>query len=165
MQGAIIVIHPDTYTSIANVGFDPSTMSEWASLSFLHIKTSLSSWEIIRQIKLAICENRRQILFTWLEAVAGTENPYSLVQVLGPGHVVTKSGATVYVTKCVAVSVEPRAATICTQEIPVKLIATRAYVDPITFVIQYVGTITHCNLIAPQGIKLQANGIAVIRTC
>ena len=65
---------------------------------------------------MAICENRRPILFTQLEAVAGTKNPYSLVQVLGLGHVVKKSGATFYVTKCVAVSVEPRVATNCTQE-------------------------------------------------
>ncbi len=51
------------------------------------------------------------------------------------GMLCKKSRATVYVTKCVAVSVQPRAATNCTQEIPVKLNETNAYVDPITFVI------------------------------
>ncbi len=67
--------------------------------------------------------------------VAGRENPYSLAQVIGPGQVVTKIGVTNYVTKCIGVSVEPRAATNCTQEIPVKLNETYAYVDLITFVI------------------------------
>ena len=54
-------------------------------------------------------------MFTLLEAVASTKNPYSLVLVLGLGHVVTKIGATVYITKHVGVNVEPRAATNCTQ--------------------------------------------------
>ena len=90
MQDVIIIIHPDNYTSIAGEGFDPSTAWEWAwvesNLRFLQKKTSLSSHEILRQINLAICENRRQILFTRLESVAGSKNPYLLVQVLGPGH-------------------------------------------------------------------------------
>ncbi len=70
MQDEIIIIHPDNYTSIAGEGFDPSTASEWSrvqsSLSFLHVKPTLSSREILRQIKLAICDNRHQIKFTRL---------------------------------------------------------------------------------------------------
>ena len=86
--------------------------------------------------------------FTWLEAGAGTKYAYLLVQVLGSGLVVTKSRATIYVTKCAAISVEPRAAANCTQEIPVKLNETNAFVDPISFVIRYVSTKIHCNEIA-----------------
>ena len=70
MQDVIIIIHLDNYTSIAGEGFDPSTASEWSrvqsSLSFLHVKPTLSSREILRQIKLAICDNRHQIKFTRL---------------------------------------------------------------------------------------------------
>jgi hypothetical protein len=63
-----------------------------------------------------ICDNRRQIAHVRLESLAGAENPYSLMQVFGRGHQITRNGATVYVTKCQAVEVVPRQHT----EIPVK---------------------------------------------
>jgi hypothetical protein len=44
--------------------------------------------------------------------------PYSLMQVFGRGHLVTRNGATVYVTRCQAAEVLPRTHTNCTNEIP-----------------------------------------------
>jgi hypothetical protein len=35
-----------------------------------------------------------------LEAIAGVDNPYSLLQVFGRGHVISKSGGVAYVTRC-----------------------------------------------------------------
>jgi hypothetical protein len=68
----------------------------------------MSLKERIRQVKAEICDNRRQIAHVRLESLAGAENPYSLMQVFGRGHQITRNGATVYVTKCQAVKVVPR---------------------------------------------------------
>lgn len=91
---------------------------------------------------------------TRLEAIAGSENPYSLLQILGKGHLVSRAGATVYVTKCKAVSVEPRSHTNCTHEIPAFFNGTEVFVDPFSLVIKQVGTISHCNAIAPPRFQI-----------
>jgi hypothetical protein len=54
-----------------------------------------------------------------LEAIASADHPCSLLQVFGRGHVITKSGAVVYVTRCNLVEVLPRVRRNCTEEIPV----------------------------------------------
>jgi hypothetical protein len=51
-------------------------------------------------------------------AIARIDNPYSLLQVFGRGHVITKSGAVAYVTHC-------------TKEIMVMWNDTSLFVDPI----------------------------------
>jgi hypothetical protein len=106
--------------------------------------------ETIRQVKAEICEDRKQIAHTRLESIAGAENPYSLMQVFGRGHQVTRNGATVYVTRCQATEVLPRTHTNCTNEIPVVLNRTNVFVDPISFVIKAAAALVRCNDIAPR---------------
>jgi hypothetical protein len=89
-----------------------------------------------------------------MESIAGAENPYSLMQVFGRGHQVTKNGATVYVTKCQPVSVTPRTYANCTNEIPVEYNGTNAFVNPISFVIKSAAAPVRCNDIAPPRWKL-----------
>jgi len=86
---------------------------------------------------------------TRLESIAGTDNPFSLMQDFGKGHSVVKAGSTVYVTKCQPVSVRPRRDENCTHEIPAFFGNEKVFVDPISFVIRLVGTVLHCNDIAP----------------
>ncbi len=66
-----------------------------SEVSFLQVKATMSLKERIRQVKAEICDNRRQIAHVRLESLAGAENPYSLMQVFGRGHQITKNGATV----------------------------------------------------------------------
>ncbi len=73
-----------------------------SELSFLQVQSTMTLQETIRQVKAEICEDRKQIAPTRLESIAGAENPYSLMQVFGRGHLVTRNGATVYVTRCQA---------------------------------------------------------------
>jgi hypothetical protein len=41
------------------------------------------------------------MVFVRLEAIAGADNnPYSLLQVFGCGHIITKSEAVAYATQC-----------------------------------------------------------------
>ncbi len=105
--------------------------------------------EKLRQVRGEICSNRRSIQFTRLEAIAGTGNPYSLIQMFGKGHLVTRSGATAVVTKCSPVDVNIRAHSNCTEEIPIQWKGKPLFVDPINFVIKPSGSPVRCNDIAP----------------
>jgi hypothetical protein len=85
------------------------------SRSFLQINASMGLQEKIRQVKHEICQNRRKMAHIRLEAIAGADNPYSLLQVFGRGHMITKSGGAVtYVTRCNPVEVSPRVSLNCT---------------------------------------------------
>jgi hypothetical protein len=55
-------------------------------MSFLQIKSSMGLYEKIRQVNHVICQSRRETAHVWLEAIAGADNPYRLLQVLGWGH-------------------------------------------------------------------------------
>jgi hypothetical protein len=92
----------------------------------------MSMKEKLRQVRGAICENRRDIARTRLEA----NNPYSLISIFGRGHLAIKARGAVYVTKCSPVEVVPRIHANCTEEIPVTINGTDAFVDPISYVIE-----------------------------
>jgi hypothetical protein len=115
---------------------------------------TMSLKERIQQVKAEICNNRRQIVHVRMESLAGAENPYSLMQVFGRGHQITRNGATVYVTKCQAVKVVPRQHTECTNEIPVTFNSSEVFVDPIILVIKTAAAPVRCNNIAPPRRKL-----------
>ncbi|OBQ34767.1 MAG: hypothetical protein AN484_26530, partial [Aphanizomenon flos-aquae WA102] len=63
--------------------------------------------------------------------------------------IITRSGASMYVTHCNPVDVLPRTALNCTDEIPVTYNGTDVFVDPISMVIKSAGVITRCNDVAP----------------
>ena len=104
IRDVVIVLHNDNFTAVAKNGFNPGSASEATSLesqlSFLHIKNALSQKEMLRQVRLAICENWRHVLLSQLEAIAGSANPYSLTNVLGRGVMLTRAGSVVYATHC-----------------------------------------------------------------
>jgi hypothetical protein len=52
-----------------------------SGMSFMQVRASMSRKEKLRQVRGAICVNRRQIAHTRLEAIAGADNPYSLITV------------------------------------------------------------------------------------
>jgi hypothetical protein len=64
-----------------------------SSMSFMQVRASMSMKEKLRQVRGAICENRQDIARTRLEAVAGPDNPYSLIYIFGRGHLAIKAGA------------------------------------------------------------------------
>jgi hypothetical protein len=153
-----MVIHPDNFTSVVVDPFDPEHITDYirlqSELSFLHVKSSISQRDKLRQIRTAICESRRQIAATRLESIARCDNPYSLLQVFGRGHLASKAGATVYVTRCCPVSVTPRAVVNCTAEIPASYNNTDVFVDPISYVIKSYGTPLKCTDIAPPRFQI-----------
>jgi hypothetical protein len=125
-----------------------------SGMSFMQVRASMSMKEKLRQVRGAICENRRDIARTRLEAIAGADNPYSLISIFGRGHLAIKAGGAVYVTKCSPVEVVPRTHINCTEEIPVTINGTDAFVDPISYVIKSAGSPIHCNDVAPPRYKV-----------
>jgi hypothetical protein len=125
-----------------------------SGMSFMQVRASMSMKEKLRQVRGAICENRRDIARTRLEAVAGADNPYSLISTFGRGHLAIKAGGAVYVTKCSPVEVVPRAYGNCTEEIPVTFNGTDMFVDPISYVLKSAGSPIHCNDVAPPRYKV-----------
>jgi hypothetical protein len=79
LKNVLVVIHPDNVSSIVGDPFNAEQVSDFirieSELSFLHVKTTLSQRDKLRQVKLAICETRRLIAATRLEFIAGTEIP------------------------------------------------------------------------------------------
>ncbi len=125
-----------------------------SGMSFVQVRASMSMKEKLRQVRGAICVNRREIAHTKLEAIAGADNPYSLITIFGRGHLATKAGGAVYVRRCSPVEVAPRSHRNCTEEIPVTVNGTDAFVDPISYVIKSAGSPIHCNDVAPPRYKV-----------
>ncbi len=71
-----------------------------SGMLFMQVRASMSMKEKLRQVRGAICVNRREIAHTRLEAIAGADNPYSLITIFGRGHLAIKAGGAVYVTRC-----------------------------------------------------------------
>jgi hypothetical protein len=71
------------------------------------------------------------------------------MEVIGRGHLATRAGATVYITRCQAVSVTPRAVQNCTMDIPATLNNTDIFVDPISYIIKTHAVPVRCTDIAP----------------
>ncbi len=126
-----------------------------SGMSFLQVRASMSMKEKLRQVRGAICVNRREIAHTQLEAIAGADNPYSLITIFRRGHLAIKAGGAVYVTRCSPVEVLPRSHRNCTKEIAVTVNGTDAFVDPISYIINQECWIPiHCNNVAPPRYKL-----------
>jgi hypothetical protein len=105
IKSIAVFFHPMEQIEVASGKFNMvTTEAEFtrleSELSFLQVRSTMTLQEKIRQVKAEICEDRKQTAHTRLESIAGGENPYSLMQVFGRGHQVTRNGATVYVTRC-----------------------------------------------------------------
>jgi hypothetical protein len=159
IKSMAVFFHPMEQIEVASGKFNMvTTEAEFtrleSELSFLQVRSTMTLQETIRQVKAEICEDRKQIAHTRLESIAGAENPYSLMQFFGRGHLVTRNGATVYVTRCQAAEVLPRTHTNCTNEIPAVLNRTNVFVDPISFVIKAAAAPVRCNDVAPPRWRL-----------
>jgi hypothetical protein len=124
IKNIVVFIHKDDRMEVAQGRFNEkegeADLTRFESgMSFMQVRACMSMKEKLRQVRGAICENRRDIARTRLEAIAGADNPYSLISIFRRGHLAIKEGGAVYVTKCSPVEVVPRTHTNCTEEIPV----------------------------------------------
>ncbi len=134
-----------------------------SGMSFMQVRASMMK-EKLRQVRGAICENRRDIARTRLEAIAGADNPHSLISIFGRGHLAIKAGGAVYVTKCSPVEVVPRTHTNCTEEIPVAINGTEASWTPSAMSSRVQGPPYTATMLPHQGTRWVASGISAIHS-
>jgi hypothetical protein len=84
-----------------------------------------------------------------LEAIAGADNPYSLIAIWP-----SRLGVRCMLRVVPPFEVLPRSHKNCTEEIPVTVNGTEAFVDPISYVIKSAGSPIHCNDVAPPRYKV-----------
>jgi hypothetical protein len=152
---AVFIHKDDRMEQITNKEKERDLTQLESGMSFLQVRASMSMKEKLRQVSGAICVNRREITHTRLEAIAGADNPYSLITIFGRGHLAIKAGGAVYVTCCAPVEVLPRSHKNCTEEIPITVNGMEAFVDPISYVIKSAGSPIHCNDVAPPRYKVE----------
>jgi hypothetical protein len=84
IKSIAVFIHEDDQIEVAQGQFankeGGSDLTRLESgMSFLQVKASMSIKEKLRQVRSAICVNQREIAYTRLEAIAGADNPNSLI--------------------------------------------------------------------------------------
>jgi hypothetical protein len=159
IKNIAVFIHKDDRVEVSQGRFSDKEGEGYltwlgSGMSFMQVRASMSMKEKLRQVRGAICVNRREIAHTRMEAIAGADNPYSLIPIFRRGHLAIKAGGAVYVTRCSPVEVVPRSHKNCTEEIPVTVNGTDALVDPISYVIKSAGSPIHWNDVAPPWYKV-----------
>ncbi len=104
IKSIAVFVHEDDRMEVAQGRFvnkegDVDLTRPESGMSFLQVKASMSMKEKLRQVRNAISMKQREIAHTRLEAIAGTDNPYSLITIFGRGHLAIKAGSSVYVTR------------------------------------------------------------------
>ena len=136
---------------------NPHLTNTQTQLSFLHINTNLENHKKFEVIQKSICQNERRIMFNKLQAIAGTDNPYALLDLYGKGHVVYRAGAVVHVAKCYQLDAGRASFPNCTTEIPVSVNGSTKFADPFTWVLRSYPTIVPCSRIMQVKWKINEN--------
>jgi len=129
--------------------FNPKEINVQTQISFLHLTSNLQMRARFEDIVADVCMLDRKILFNKVQAIAGVENPYSLMDIYGPGHHIYKGGVNAYVARCVPVEVKMAEFPNCTNEIPVLVKDQLRFADPLTFVLKPFPTIVVCSAVMP----------------
>jgi hypothetical protein len=124
-------------------------------IGHLHLGTNMRMHKRFELVQTELCQLERKILHGRLQALAGADNPYALLDLFGPGHDVIVAGAVAYVTTCVPAEVTKADHANCTEEIPVNHNGTTKFVDPFTFVMRDFPTEMPCSDLMPIRWRVQ----------
>jgi hypothetical protein len=88
IKNIAVFMHNDDLVEVTrgrftNKGGDINITRLESGMSFHQVKASLTMKKKLRQVRSSICVKRREIAHTRLEAVAGADNPYSLITISG----------------------------------------------------------------------------------
>ncbi len=98
---------------------------------YLHITGHLQSHERFASLVRQTCDVERKTLFNKLQSLSGSGNELSLLDIWGPGYLITRAGSSAaYITKCVPVEVAKATFGNCTYEIPVQAVQTATTFKP-----------------------------------
>ena len=128
---------------------DPMDTALQTQLGHNQITSNLNAQKIRERTWIEICTVERKTVSNKIQSIAGSSNPYSLLDLYGPGHTIYKAGAAAYVMECAPRQAEFRDIMNCTQEIPIWLDNKAVFADPLTYVVKPFGTFLPCNSIAP----------------
>ncbi len=129
---------------------DPLTTDLQTQIAYLHLDTKLQFHHSLQEIVSRMCELEREILSNKLVGLAGG-NPYFMLSVYGPCHMVIPYGAAAFVAKCTPVEMERVEYGKCTLEIPVRQLGRPEvqFLDPLTKIIQEYPTTVDCSSLMP----------------
>ena len=141
--------------------FQPQAWADLASanlqtqIGFLHLDTNQRMLDRFEAMADDLCEVDRRAWRTKLHILAGTDNPYALLENYGKGYTIQVAGAAAYVTRC-----QPREATRvdfhnCTLEVPVQLDGEIRFADPFTWIVKDFPTVVPCSSVMPVRWKIQ----------
>ena len=66
--------------------FEPSRVDLQTQLGYLHVTTNMATARRFAQVQAELCQLERRTLFHKLQAIAGSDNVYALLDLYGPGH-------------------------------------------------------------------------------
>ena len=123
------------------------------------ITQALHTDDFAGQVNRALCQVDTEAQHGKLQAISGTGNPHALIQLFGVGHMVTAAGAVAYLTRCAPVEVRfNRQYPNCTVNIPVEVqrrnLTQRAFVNPLTMILQPTTAALPCSPLQMNMIKL-----------
>jgi hypothetical protein len=142
--------------------FDPNNVGLQTQISFLHLGTAMHTARRFENVQGAICDVDLKTIHNKIQALSGAMNPYSLMDLYGPGHAVYVAGSAAYVTKCAPLEATRAHFDNCTKEIPVLVNGTRYFADPYLWTLKTFPTILPCSDIMP--VRWRINGRWVCAT-
>lgn len=152
LQGITIIILPPDSDPV-KAEFKPEYLLQethlQTGLGFLHLRRSLEVNQRFLEIQDSVCQIERQNLYSKLQLIADSAGSYALLDLYGPGHMLTRAGASAYLTICAPLKAELTSFSNCTQEIPIIINNSTLFADPLTYVIQKYPTILPCDAITP----------------
>ena len=162
LLACIIPLDSDPIPAKTVIRTDPIVKDFLSAMQNLHVRKSLKDNERFAQVQRDLCDTERKTISSKLQSLAGTANPYALLDVdsyNGKGYNVFVAGAVAYLTKCAPVEAVLASYDKCTNEIPVKLNngnnSVIQFADPHTLVLSDYPTILPCNTINPVRWKIQ----------
>ena len=161
VKGLVVCLLQDEEGANQGHKFQPQAWADLAAanlqtqIGFLHLDTNQRMLDRFEAMADDLCEVDRRAWRTKLHALAGTDNPYALLENYGKGYTIQVAGAAAYVTRC-----EPREATRvdfqnCTLEVPVQLDGKTRFADPLTWIIKDFPTVIPCSSVMPVRWKIQ----------
>lgn len=155
---SVTLCFPDPYTPLKltfQKHVDPTITNMLTQMSYLHLGTNLRVGKRFETVQQDICKLERAIMSTKLQVIAGSANPYALLDTYGKGHQAIAAGTAAYITKCVPKEAVRKEYHNCTEEIPVQVEGVTRFADPFTWTLRDYPTVVPCSSLMPVRWRIQ----------
>ncbi len=115
----------------------------------LYISTNMRMYNRFELVQNDLGSLKRTVLHTKLRALSGASNDYSLVDILGKGHLLFNMDPVVYVASCIAVEAQKADFQNCTKEIPVRVGNNTRFTNPFTYILTNFPMVVSCSDLTP----------------